>query len=140
MTSNSTKSSAGQSEAETAVNVLGDLFDPIEVGLRDRVREFIQVMIESELDRDGARPRALWPPPKDRFRITRMTQAVSPATGADTDRGRGWGLLGGLRSRCRAPGLAPRRARQPGGRVRQSRWPSGQAGPAPQCHPGRGGS
>ena len=68
MTSNSTKSSASQSEAETTVHVLGDWFDPIEVGLRDRVREFIQAMIDSELDRDGARRRALWPPPKDNFR------------------------------------------------------------------------
>ena len=49
MTANSTKSSASQSEAEIAVHLLDDWFDPIEVGLRDRVREFIQVMIESEL-------------------------------------------------------------------------------------------
>ena len=57
MTSNSTKSSASQSEAETAVDLLDDWFDPIEVGLRDRVREFIQVMIESELETALARPR-----------------------------------------------------------------------------------
>src|SRR5215467_3363371 len=57
MTSNSTKSSASQSEAERAVHLLDDWFDPIEVGLRDRVREFIQVMIESELETALARPR-----------------------------------------------------------------------------------
>ena len=49
MTSNSTKSSASQSEAEVAVHLLDNWFDPIEVGLRDRVRGFIQVMIENEL-------------------------------------------------------------------------------------------
>jgi hypothetical protein len=38
MTTNSTKSSASQSEAEIAVHLLDDWFDPIEVGLRDRVR------------------------------------------------------------------------------------------------------
>jgi hypothetical protein len=50
MTSNSTKSSSLQSEAETTVRLLDDWFDPIEAGLRDRVREFIQTMIESELE------------------------------------------------------------------------------------------
>jgi hypothetical protein len=50
MTSNNTKSSSLQSEGETAVHLLDDCFDPIEAGLRDRVREFIQAMIESELD------------------------------------------------------------------------------------------
>jgi hypothetical protein len=49
MTNNSTKSLALQSEAETAIHVLDDWFDPIEAGLRDRVREFIQAMIEGEL-------------------------------------------------------------------------------------------
>jgi transposase-like protein len=57
MTSNSTKSSSLQSEAETAVRLLDDWFDPIEAGLRDRVREFIQAMIESELETALARPR-----------------------------------------------------------------------------------
>ena len=50
MTNNSTKSVALQSEAETVIHVLDDWFDPIEAGLRDRVREFIQAMIEGELD------------------------------------------------------------------------------------------
>ena len=57
MTNNSTKSPALQSEAETAVHLLDDWFDPIEAGLRDRVREFIQAMIESELEAALARPR-----------------------------------------------------------------------------------
>jgi hypothetical protein len=45
MTNNSMKSLALQSEAETAVHLLDDWFDPIEAGLRDRVRELIQAMI-----------------------------------------------------------------------------------------------
>ena len=57
MTSNSTKSVALQSEAETAIHVLDDWFDPIEAGLRDRVREFIQAMIEGELEAALSRPR-----------------------------------------------------------------------------------
>src|SRR5713101_5178949 len=50
MTSNSTNSAALQSQAETAIHLLDNWFDPIEAGLRDRVREFIQGMIESELE------------------------------------------------------------------------------------------
>jgi putative transposase len=57
MTSNSTKSSSLQSEAQTTVHLLDDWFDPIEAGLRDRVREFIQAMIESELEAALVRPR-----------------------------------------------------------------------------------
>src|ERR1700719_3250441 len=57
MTDNTTKSSALQSEAETAVRLLDDWFDPIEAGLRGRVREFIQTMIEAELEAALARPR-----------------------------------------------------------------------------------
>src|SRR5438067_4842200 len=50
MTNNSTKLPVAGSEAETAVHLLDDWFDPIEAGLRDRVRELIQTMIESELE------------------------------------------------------------------------------------------
>ena len=50
MTNNITKSPLHGSEAETAVHLLDDWFDPIETGLRDRVRELIQTMIESELE------------------------------------------------------------------------------------------
>ena len=57
MTNNSMKSLALQSQAETAVHLLDDWFDPIEAGLRDRVREFIQTMIESELETALSRPR-----------------------------------------------------------------------------------
>ena len=57
MTINSTTSPAPQSGAETTVHLLDDWFDPIEVGLRDRVREFIQAMIEAELEAVLSRPR-----------------------------------------------------------------------------------
>jgi putative transposase len=57
MTNNSTNSAALQSEAETAGHLLDDWFDPIEAGLRDRVRQFIQAMIEAELEAALSRPR-----------------------------------------------------------------------------------
>ena len=57
MSNKSTKSPALQSEAKTAVHLLDDWFDPIEAGLRGRVREFIQTMIESELEVALSRPR-----------------------------------------------------------------------------------
>ena len=57
MTSNSTNSAALQSEAEPAIHLLDDWFDPIEVGVRDRVREFIQAMIAAELEAVLSRPR-----------------------------------------------------------------------------------
>ena len=50
MTSVSTKSDSSQPAAETAVYLFDNWFDPIEGGLRDRVREFIHTMIEGELD------------------------------------------------------------------------------------------
>jgi len=57
MTNNSTNSPSLQSEAATAVYLLDDWFDPIEAGLRDRIREFIQAMIEGELEAALSRPR-----------------------------------------------------------------------------------
>src|SRR6476620_10818532 len=57
MTNNSTKLPVLGSDPEIAVGFLDEWFDPIEAGLRDRVREFIQTMIESELEAVLARPR-----------------------------------------------------------------------------------
>jgi transposase-like protein len=57
MTNTSTTSPALQREAEPTVDLLDNWFDVIEVGLRERVRDFIQAMIESELDTALARPR-----------------------------------------------------------------------------------
>src|SRR4051795_6920377 len=52
-----TKPSADQQDVETAVYLFDNWFDPIESGLRDRVREFIHAMIEGELDVALSRPR-----------------------------------------------------------------------------------
>jgi hypothetical protein len=57
MSNISTVSPALQSKAETTVHLLDNWFDAIEVGLRERVREFIQAMIENELETALARPR-----------------------------------------------------------------------------------
>src|SRR2546423_15718848 len=51
------KSDSSQPAAETAVYLFDDWFDPIETGVRDRVREFIQAMVEGELDAALMRPR-----------------------------------------------------------------------------------
>ena len=66
MTSNSTKSPVLGLEPETAVHLLDDWFDPIEAGLRDRVRELIQMLIESELEAVLSRPRYARRPKGDR--------------------------------------------------------------------------
>src|SRR5947208_6531836 len=50
MTSHSTIPNEPQSETETAAQLFDNWFDPIEAGLRDRAREFLQAMFEGELD------------------------------------------------------------------------------------------
>ena len=50
MTSPSTTPWLPQSEIETAEHLFDNWFDPIEAGLRDRAREFLQAMFEGELD------------------------------------------------------------------------------------------
>jgi putative transposase len=57
MTSITTKPELSQPETETAVHLFDNWFDPIEAGVRDRVRELIQAMIEGELDEALSRPR-----------------------------------------------------------------------------------
>ena len=52
-----TKSDSSQPVGETAVYLFDDWFDPIEARVRDRVRGFIQAMIEGELDETLMRPR-----------------------------------------------------------------------------------
>jgi putative transposase len=77
MTNNSTNSPALQSEAEMAGHLLGDWFDPIEAGLRDRVREFIQAMIEAELEAALSRPRYAHRPKE----VSRTADGASGITG-----------------------------------------------------------
>ena len=57
MTNITTKPDSLQPEAETSVYLFDNWFDPIEAGLRDRVREFIHTMIEGELNTALSRPR-----------------------------------------------------------------------------------
>ena len=57
MTSHSTRPCLRQSEIETTGRLFDNWFDPIEAGLRDRVREFLQAMLEAELDEVLARSR-----------------------------------------------------------------------------------
>jgi hypothetical protein len=64
MKSHITKSDSSQPVADTALYLFDDWFDPIEAGVRERVRGFIQAMIEGELDetlqrsRYGRRPKS----------------------------------------------------------------------------------
>ena len=57
MTSPSTTPCLPQSEIETTEHLFDNWFDPIEAGLRDRAREFLQAMFEGELDGVLARSR-----------------------------------------------------------------------------------
>jgi putative transposase len=57
MTSISTKSEGLQLETEPASNLFDNWFDPIESGVREQVREFIEQMIRGELEEVLARPR-----------------------------------------------------------------------------------
>ena len=57
MTSTITKTDFSQREAEPAPQLFDDWFDPIEMEVRDRAREFIEELIRGELDAVLARPR-----------------------------------------------------------------------------------
>jgi transposase-like protein len=57
MTSTTTKSATELPDAETSVYLFDDWFDPIEAGLRERVRGFLETMFRTELDTVLARPR-----------------------------------------------------------------------------------
>src|SRR6185437_7550378 len=57
MTSTTTKSATELPDAETSVYLFDDWFDPIEAGLRERVRGFLETMFRTELDAVLARPR-----------------------------------------------------------------------------------
>jgi hypothetical protein len=56
MKSNITKPDSSQPVIDTAVYLFDDWFDPIEAQVRERVRGFIQAMIEGELDETLQRP------------------------------------------------------------------------------------
>ena len=57
MTSDITPSTIPHAEAESSTHLFDDWFDPIEAAVRERVRDFIQGMIEGELEATLLRPR-----------------------------------------------------------------------------------
>ena len=57
MRSDTTTPESALPAADETVRLFDDWFDPIETGLRDRVREFIEGMMRAELDAVLARPR-----------------------------------------------------------------------------------
>ena len=57
MASNITTPACSQGQAGTAPQLFDDWFDPIEIEVRDRAREFIEELIRSELEAVLARPR-----------------------------------------------------------------------------------
>jgi len=57
MTSTTTKSDLLQGASTASSQLFDDWFDPIETGIRDRVRGFIEELIRSELDAVLSRPR-----------------------------------------------------------------------------------
>ena len=85
MTSNTTKPELTQPEPETEAYLFENWFDPIETGLRDRVREFIQAMFEDELEAALSRPR--------------YARSVRPSSGDGEDAGCVSGHRHGHRSR-----------------------------------------
>src|SRR5438105_4161065 len=117
MTSPSTTPWLPQSEIETAEHLFDNWFDPIEAGLRDRAREFLQAMLEAELDEVLDRSRYA-------RRAKRSTGDLQEPAGVSGHR-HGHrsrtllGTFGRLRSRCRAPGWIGWTVRQRSGRARR---------------------
>src|SRR6266702_895845 len=57
MKKHTTRPDSATAAAETAPHLFDNWFDPIEAGVRARVRDFIQAMIEGELETALSRPR-----------------------------------------------------------------------------------
>jgi hypothetical protein len=77
MTSHTTTPLLPQSEIESEECLFDNWFDPIEAGLRDRTRDFLQAMFEAELDEVLARSRYCRRVKPSRGDL----QAASPVTG-----------------------------------------------------------
>jgi len=67
MTSPTTKPDSAQPAVEAEPHLFDNWFDPIECGVRNRVREFIETMMEDELEAALSRPRyaRVAPPPSE---------------------------------------------------------------------------
>jgi hypothetical protein len=99
MTNVTTKPDSSQPQTETAVHLFDNWFDPIEAGLRDRAREFLQAMLEGELDMVLARSHSL--AVRSRRAAMRREWSAPLVTATATGRGRCWGVSAKWRSRCR---------------------------------------
>ena len=85
MTSDITKPDSSQPVTGSPVYLFDDWFDPIEAQVRERVRGFIQAMIESELDETLKRPRYERPAQSSEWRDRRLDgRRRSPARASDT--------------------------------------------------------
>jgi putative transposase len=76
MTSITTKPDSSQPEADASGYLFDNWFDPIEAGLRDRVREFIHAMFEGELDMTLSRPRYVHHAKRPRGEATGVVGAI----------------------------------------------------------------
>ena len=84
MASVTTKLPTPQLETGAAVHLFDDGFDPIETGLREQVRTFIEALIRGELDAALARPRAT----RDRSSPRTVHRRAWPVTGMAAGRAR----------------------------------------------------
>jgi putative transposase len=86
MTSDSTTPCLPQSEIETTERLFDNWFDPIEANLRARARDFLQAMLEAELEEVLARPRYV--------RRPRSSDSVAPTVTGHRNGHRSRSLLG----------------------------------------------
>jgi hypothetical protein len=102
MKSHTTKRLHAQPAAKARRKFFDSWFDPIEMGVRERVREFIEAMVEAELVAVLSRPRNVRSGKPSDTEAGGAQGVPSHRTG--TGRARCWELSGESRSRCRGPG------------------------------------
>jgi len=100
MKKHTTQPNSATDAGETAPQLFDDWFDPIEFGVRSRVRDFIETMMEEELDAVLARPRYGRIAPDAGKEAS--TAAGRPAIVMATGRARCLGRLARSRWPCRA--------------------------------------
>ena len=116
MTMDSTKPATGSAHDEHFL--CGDWFDPVETGVRKRIRGFIEELLEAELDAALGRNRY------ERPGLTGKCASEGPASAAGNRHGhrerRCWERLGLCGFAFPAPGLVAGTARRANGRTRRS--------------------